>query len=420
MKKNRKDPEKNRTPFVNALEKYDFKNEEHLLKAARWVIYVILMFMEVLVLLQHIELFIADGDWLTFLAFLIVACTLTVVEAVKNFELTENPNERLIQTLEGLCACGFVAFTVGSYSLLIFLLILTQFYLNFKESKFGIWTLACAALCFIVSYAVQVWQRSGTDYSIIEIFRESIGSLVAITLHFFAVQALLVFYRQYIRLNKTLEELDENKRTLEKAYAALEEVTVLEERQRIAKEIHDTAGHSITTVIMQTEAAKRIIEEDPKEAKAKLIAANMQAKHALEELRNSVHLLSGTAEGYTLKMALEDIVNESTDGTDIHIRSMIEDVSVSAEKHRFLCHTLKEGISNGLRHGGATAFWLELKKEGDTLVFVLSDNGKGLGDQALKMGFGLTNMQERAKRLGGEATFRSEEDEGFEIRITMR
>ena len=387
--------------------------------AARWVIYVILMFMELLVLLQHIEQFIEDRDVLEFIAFLIVACTLTIVEAMKQFDLADEPNERLNQTLEGLCACGLVAFTVGSYSLIIYLLILTQFYLDFKDEKFGVWTLACAIMCFILSYAIQVWQRQGTDYSIIEIFRESIGSIVAISLHFFAVQVVLVFYRQYLLLHKTLEELDESKRNLESAYEKLEEVTVLEERQRIAKEIHDTAGHSITTVIMQTEAAKRMIENDPEEARLKLIAANMQAKHALEELRDSVHLLSGRGAGTSLKTELEDIVHESMDGTDIHIRSMIEDITVSEAKHRFLCNTLKEGISNGVRHGGATAFWFELKKEDEKLVFLLSDNGKGLDGEHLKKGFGLTTMEERVKSLGGEIDFTSEENEGFEIRITM-
>ncbi len=412
--------EGSRSPkFVKAIEKYDFQNEERILYVLRWILYVILMFMELLVLLQHIEQFLSDGDWLTFLAFLIVACTLTITEALKNFELSENPNERLFQGLEILSACGFVAFTVGSYSLIIYVLILTQFYLDFKDEKGGFGLFAAAVGLFIASYAVQVWLRTGTEYSIIEIFRESIGSIVAMSLHFFAMRILLAFYRQYIRLNRALEELDASKRELEKAYAVLEEVTVLEERQRIAKEIHDTAGHSITTVIMQTEAAKRIVEEDPTEAKIKLIAANLQAKHALEELRNSVHLLSGMREGNTLKTALEGVIHESTDGTGIRIRSEIEDITVSEAKHRFLCNTLKEGISNGLRHGGATAFWFELKKQDDKLLFLLSDNGRGLGENALKIGFGLTTMQDRARALGGEVNFRSEADEGFEICMTM-
>ena len=415
----RKDKGSRPPKFVKAIEKYDFQNEERLLYIAKWVLYVLLMFMELLVLLQHIEQFISDGDWLTFLAFLIVACTLTITETLKNFELAENPNERLFQGLETISACGFVAFTVGSYSLIIYLLILTQFYFKMEDSKSMFWAFISAVGLFIASYAVQVWLKAGAEYSIIEILRESIGSIVAMSLHFFSVLIVLTFYRQYIRLNRTLEELDESKRELEKAYAVLEEVTVLEERQRIAKEIHDTAGHSITTVIMQTEAAKRIVEDDPAEAKVKLIAANLQAKHALEELRNSVHLLSGMQEGSTLKSALEGVIHESTDGTGIRIRSDIDDVTVSEAKYRFICNTLKEGISNGLRHGGATAFWFELKEREDKLVFLLSDNGKGLGEKALKTGFGLTTMQDRARAFGGEVSFRSEADEGFEICMTL-
>jgi signal transduction histidine kinase len=192
----------------------------------------------------------------------------------------------------------------------------------------------------------------------------------------------------------------------------------LEERQRIAKDIHDTAGHSLTTVIMQTEAAKRIVEEDPKEAKNKIVAANLQAKHALDELRNSVHLLSGGNEQQTLKGDLEGILHETMDGTEIIIRSEIEDLTLSPTKHRFLCNSLKEGISNGLRHGGATAFWFELKQDGDKVEFLLSDNGKGLGKDFI-MGFGLTSMRDRARTLGGEVYLESEEGEGVELRIQL-
>ena len=155
------------------------------------------------------------------------------------------------------------------------------------------------------------------------------------------------------------------------------------------------------------------------EAKKKIISANLQAKHALEELRESVHLLSGMNENQTLKTALEGIIHESMDGTGIVIRSQIDDVFVYPAKFRFLCNTLKEGISNGLRHGGATAFWFELKKEKDTLVFLLSDNGKGLAGKTLAKGFGLTSTQDRAKALGGKLRIVSEEDEGFELHLTL-
>ena len=220
-------------------------------------------------------------------------------------------------------------------------------------------------------------------------------------------------------MSKALKELDESKAELQKAYDDLAEVTALEERQRIAKDIHDTAGHSITTVIMQTEAAKLILDKNPEDAKSKIIAANLQAKHALEELRESVHLLSGNPGKQTLENALQGIINESTDGTGIKIRSDIDDIAVSDAKYRFLCNTLKEGISNSLRHGRATAFWFELKEMDGKINFLLSDNGSGVNINEMKEGFGLTGMSKRAESLGGELWFISEPDEGFEIHLTL-
>jgi signal transduction histidine kinase len=84
-----------------------------------------------------------------------------------------------------------------------------------------------------------------------------------------------------------------------------------------------------------------------------------------------------------------------------------------------LCNTLKEGISNGLRHGRATAFWFECKEEKGEICFLLSDNGGGVPLDKLRFGFGLTGMKDRAKSLGGEISFASEKDEGFEIHLRL-
>ena len=162
-----------------------------------------------------------------------------------------------------------------------------------------------------------------------------------------------------------------------------------------------------------------MIESNPAEAKGKIVAANLQARHALEELRDSVHLLSGVKENQTLKIALENIIHESTDGTGITIRSNIEEMDVSQAKFRFLCNTLKEGVSNGLRHGNATAFWFECRKQDNKIYFLLSDNGTGVKAETLQVGFGLSSMRERALSLGGALMFSSEKGEGFELTLTL-
>ena len=408
-----------RATFVKLLGKYNFRDEKQLIFFGKWLLFIVLIVMEVLFVLSQLDDFELRGGWPMLIRLLVLMGVLTISQALKLFVIKQMKNRIAFYVLDALIACFFVFFTSGTFPMLIYLLILTQFYLNFKSTKSSVTLFIIStslyALFDIINNALLV------DGPILwlSLVRETFGSVFVLAVHFIIVQVAWAFYRQFLKLDKALKELDESKKELEKAYEAVVEVTALEERQRIAKEIHDTAGHSMTTVIMQTEAAKLIIDNNPDEAKSKIVAANLQAKHALEELRNSVHLLSGTNEKETLKTALLGIIHESTDGTGIIIRSNIEEVKASPTKHRFICNTLKEGVSNALRHGGATAFWFELKEENGKICFLLSDNGKGANLDEFRVGFGLSTTMERAKTLGGEVKIETEEGEGFDLHLTL-
>ena len=393
--------------------------EQRVIVFCKKLLFFVIITVELFILTQHVEGYVEKGDWIPLTVMSGISILLATAQTLSLFVLKDGRHRTALLLIQIFAVCVFQIITDGAYPLFLYVLTLTQLYLDASNGHFAVGLLVVALILYALSYAAQVWFFYGGSINLFEILRESLGAFGAIALHFFITQFVLAFYRQYLQLNRTLVELDERKRELEKAYEVVAEVSALEERQRIAKEIHDTAGHSLTTVIMQTEAAKRIVEENPSEAKLKIIAANLQAKNTLERLRQSVHLLSGSTEGATLKMSLDSIIHESEDGTGIRIRSMIEDMVVSQTQNRFLCNALKEGIANGFRHGGATAFWFELKAENGKIEFLLSDNGKGVLQDSLKLGFGLTSMQENAKKLGGEATFYADSDEGFEIRITL-
>lgn len=418
----RKEEKKRRIGFGRLLGKYDFRNEEQFTFFWKLLIFIVLLFVEGLVLLEHINNFKGNGGWLTLSAIIFMASILTLSEGLKLFVVKEGKTRVLFYALDAFVACVFLFLTNGAYPTVLYMVVLTEFYMSAKKARQSILLLCISTPVYAGSYALHLYlqlQATPEAINLLSILTEAFGSVFVFFLHFVIIQTALAFYRQFLRLDKTLKELDESKKELEKAYAVVAEVTALEERQRIAKDIHDTAGHSLTTVIMQTEAAKLIIDKNPLEAKQKLVSANLQAKHALEELRDSVHLLSGIAENQTLKSAMEGILHESTDGTGIKIRSEIDELQLSPAKARFLCNTLKEGISNGLRHGGATAFWFEMKEKDGKIEFLLSDNGKGVQGEEIRLGFGLSTMRDRAKSLGGEIRFDSDADEGFEIRLTM-
>ncbi len=409
-----------RAYFVRLFGRYDFHNEAHFRYFGKWLIFILLLLVESLVVLQGLATFELRGGWRTFTWVLASVGVLTACVALQLFAVKNMRIKISFFVLDICIACVFLFFAGGLYPFIIYLLVLTLVYFESSGVKSSWILFIVGVVVYTLAYGVQTYLEYGiVTWNIFKLLNTAFGFVFGITVHFLAVQIALAFYRQYLKLDKTLRELDERKKELEKAYAVVAEVSALEERQRIAKDIHDTAGHSITTVIMQTETAKRIIDGNPEEAKAKIIAANLQAKHALEELRNSVHLLSGSGKTAALADELLEIVHESTDGTGITIRSEIADVQVLSAKRRFLCNTLKEGISNGLRHGGATAFWFELKEKEGQLHFLLSDNGRGRGEKPLTLGFGLTTMQQRARALGGEVTFFSDEEEGFEIHVTL-
>ncbi len=340
--------------------------------------------------------------------------------AVKLWSMQTFKSKIAFYVLDVLCLLVLTIFSSGSLISTMYLIILTEYYLS-QDRLWGsiFMCIMCVAVLFITFAFSELLHAGPAQFDFLSVASSMVSDLMLIVIHFLVINFAIFFYKKNRELTKANDELNEINTKLNKAYLELQELTALEERQRIAKEIHDTAGHSITTVIMQTEAAKLVIDTDVEDAKRKLAAANLQAKHALEELRESVHLLSGKEEGMTLKGQLLEVIHESTDGTGIAIRYDIDELELCDAKRRFLMNALKEGVSNGLRHGNATAFWFELKVKDGSVSMLLSDNGKGMEISKLKEGFGLSGMTRRAKSLGGTVWFETEPGEGFEIHILL-
>ncbi len=381
----------------------------------------------IFVLLIVVEIFLGANNWLdityagipSWYILLPFMVFFTAENAIKLWAVKTPRGKIAFYVFDVVSLLMMTLFSDGALISTLYIIILSEFYLG--QEKLG-GSIAMGASCIVVlliTFAVTNTLQ-GINFNVISLVSSMFNDLILIVLHFLVLNFTIQIYRKNVEADKTLTELHEANEKLQAANRELQEITMLEERQRIAKDIHDTAGHSITTVIMQTEAAKLVIDTDPEEAKRKISAANLQAKHALDELRESVHLLSGTQAQPTLKAQLMEIVHDSTDGTGVAIRADIAELSLCDAKRRFLVNSLREGISNGLRHGNATAFYFECKEVGGRVVeFLLSDNGTGMEIAALKEGFGLFGMHKRAESLGGQVWFDTEPGEGFEIHITL-
>lgn len=402
---------------LQLLDSVDWRNKNTYFRIGKTLLFVFMLVIESFVLIPQAVAAKRSGSYVGVSVVTLACVALTASETVRLAALKKFRAKLWCYAVDCVAMLLLTAVTGSTYLSTLYMIILTEYYMSAERT---IHSVACflVALCmYIATFWISSLIRE-TGGSGVWVLAQTVSDLMILSVHFIVVTVATRFYRQSQKLSDTLRKLDESNRELEKAYENLAEVTALQERQRIAKDIHDTAGHSITTVIMQTEAAKLVIDKNPTEAKNKIVAANLQAKHALEELRESVHLLSGVVENASLKESLLSIVHESTDGTGVAIRADIDEVSVSSAKARFLCNSLKEGIANGLRHGGATAFYFELKNEENGLRFLLSDNGAA-AKAPFQKGFGLTGMEERARSFGGKAEFRADEEGGFEVEIHL-
>lgn len=352
---------------------------------------------------------------------LVVCCAaLTAVEAVNLFAIKNFAAKMVFFGLDSALLLAVCILTGDSVLSALYCIVLTGCYISVEKFRdrtvlFG-FSCGMYTISFVAGWVIRNVGQSLYN-SIVLILSGVLFGLLFMAVDYVVVQFLIKFYRTNAELRKALREADESKAQLEEAYDQLTRTRVYEERNRIAKDIHDNAGHSMTTVIMQTEAAKLLIDDNPAEAKNRIISANIQARNALEQMRQSVHLLAGRAQTRSLKEEVEEIIAQTIDGTDIKARYDMGEVQTDADSCRFICNAVKELLANGIRHGGATAFYIELKQVFNEIQLIISDNGSGTDGEITE--FGLKGIREKAEALGGKCVFTSEQGEGFEADITV-
>lgn len=221
--------------------------------------------------------------------------------------------------------------------------------------------------------------------------------------------------------NSLEEQVEQRTRALERSMRAtseaLAETTVYAERNRIAQEIHDIVGHTLTSTVLQIEAGKRLLSKDMDSAVARLKEAQDLVRHSLNEIRNSVHMLKED-KYYDLESAMCKLIQDTERNTGVVIHHAIDPVQHMSFMHKKLIyHALQEGLTNGIRHGGSSEFHFSLQDHGSELSFRLADNGKG--GSLIEMGFGLSMMQDRVLQLEGALTIDAEPGRGCVLRIHL-
>lgn len=210
------------------------------------------------------------------------------------------------------------------------------------------------------------------------------------------------------KLNKQLNQA--NGRLRDYAFE-LERMTEVRERNRLAREIHDTLGHTLTGIIMGSDAGLALFDAAPEEAKKRIQVVAQSARDGLNDVRRSIKALRPDAlESTSLAEALEMMISNFKAATSAEViyDQQAGPLIFAQDEEDTLYRVVQESMTNAVRHGHATEIHIRITRRDSLLTIDVRDNGLGGGEE-VREGFGLRHMRERLELLGGSLTFGNRE-----------
>src|SRR2546422_542404 len=231
------------------------------------------------------------------------------------------------------------------------------------------------------------------------------------------------FRQEEIELTRALAHQATLAIQLTRLSAQSRQSAVMAERNRMARDIHDTLAQGFTGVIVQLEAAGEAMSQSrTARVSDHLNQAGELARESLREARRSVQALRPQAlEGKQLSEALKDLIEKMTRGTTVHSKFALQGKrrKLPPEWETNLLRIGQEVLTNVIRHAQASEFKVLLVFDSGEIRLELRDNGCGFNPQRKHEGFGLQGMRERAEGMGGRLTIQSAAGKGTGISIVL-
>jgi signal transduction histidine kinase len=343
------------------------------------------------------------------------------------YELSENLRIFAIVMLTILTvATGLLSFIGLQWDWLLYLVTISIYFMAF--------TLRVAVISGVVLYLFMVvnlgflnnWNWSHIYLNLLSLFPAFV---------FVAVFSLM--YRildiQKERAERLLHQLEESNAELEEAHRQLqsyanevEELTIVRERTRMAREIHDTLGHYLSILTIQLETISKLQERDPARAAIEVAEARRVASQSMQEVRNAIAALRPTSIAtLSITQAISQLGSEfeqSATETQLTLDLDTQLPSISPDLQVALYRAVQEALTNVRRHAHASKVLVRLRYENDLLELVVLDNGSVASTSELDNqhgGFGLIGLQERIELLGGQVTYGPAEPTGYRVTIKV-
>lgn len=253
----------------------------------------------------------------------------------------------------------------------------------------------------------------------------SLNMLVFLVYMFLLLRVQLSEKERILGLNEKLNDVNEELRQanlqLEGYAKESEQAAAAKERNRLAREIHDTLGHALTGIITGIEACMALMDVAPEATKEQLKAITEVARQGMTDVRRSMKALRPDAlEKLDLESALAHMISEmrSVTNTKIYYRCMTDLNCFNEDEENIIYRIVQECITNSIRHGKAKQIQIYITREYNMLKLRIKDNGVGCAE--IQKGFGLHHMEERLGMLRGTLEYNGEKGFTVEAQIPIR
>lgn len=264
---------------------------------------------------------------------------------------------------------------------------------------------------------------SGVDPE--DLWNISISMLIGLTFTITLSQVLYRYIEQSERMERLLGELQRANLALREAQEKEKELTIAEERVRMARDLHDGLGHHLTALSIQLQAAEKLIRANPAMAGEAVHNARGEVQAALKEVRQSVAALRETPiDILHLPEAMQKLVAETgrLSGLQAGFEQQGQPAALTPAAAMTLFRAVQEGLTNVRKHaGGATQIHVRLVYGTESVELAIEDDGQTSADwvETPGNGFGLAGLRERVNLLGGSLDCGPRAEGGFRIAVSL-
>ena len=253
----------------------------------------------------------------------------------------------------------------------------------------------------------------------------SLNTFVFLVYMILAVHIQMSEKERILELNEQLnianDELQKANIQLEEYAKESEQMVQTRERNRLAREIHDTLGHALTGIITGIEACATLMDVAPEATKIQLKAISDIARQGITDVRRSVNALRPDALekldlGNALRQTIEEMHTATNAEIDYECTTSLE--GFNQDEEDIIYRIVQESITNAIRHGKADHIWINISRENNMLKIYIRDNG--IGSVKINKGFGLHHMEERLNMLKGKLAYNGENGFIVEAQIPIR